>query len=504
MKVPVIVLFVLALSTAAPVAGASPLTGDDLRIAVRFEEQGRHLEAAEAYAKMLRLEPGNQKAKKGLARVGDRAVDERVATAADLEESGRFADAGDELGRAQAMVDRMAAAGIATAAGEQVAVTLGALTTRWVASLEIEAVRALEDGLWSVAIGHLRQIESLRPDSGDVRRRLTEAWAAWGRQDLHEGRYRAAAERFMEAARVPGAKADVASRQAAAIMARLGEDAVGRGACRRAVADLRVATQLELDAVDAGLLARAEACAVTCLVVAVISEIEVGLEADRVERFRTDIRGRLAAEGTEFLRIDERSSAPREPCGLDLSSTSTSGSTARWFRAAVAITSQSVLREPATSRTREFRSRRAIDKHTVVENTVVVRQYEEVFSGSMTGSVTLTDRRTGSVSPAIPIRVTAEETAVWIKELPTSVVGGPVPLGITSAGTALNPELQRLARIDEQRRDARARLGERLLDEFAAEAARIAREMVDSEPDVAPPAVIHLPAELFESSTGGE
>jgi tetratricopeptide (TPR) repeat protein len=239
--------------------------------------------------------------------------------------------------------DRLRAAGIVTGGAADAAAALDGLVDRWVATLYNEAVEDQEDGVFSAAVANLRQIESLRPGRDDVRSRLIEVWTAWGNRDLREGRLRAAAERFGEASRIPGQPDDWAARQAATILSRLGFFALEKGACRNAVADLRAAASLAPDVVDADELRAAESCAVTCVSITAVAAPEIGLDAPQVERIKTEIRGKLVSEGSEFLRVLDRGGAARGACDDATGGVAGTGAdAARRFRVAVAAESQAI------------------------------------------------------------------------------------------------------------------------------------------------------------------
>ncbi len=496
MRIPkVLVVTALLVFAAAHPGWANVIVDDALKSAARFEQAGEVFNAAEAYARVLRLEPGNQKAKKGLGRVADEAMSAKIAAARELEGSLRFADAAAELSRAVDLGDRLRTAGVATRGTADAAAALDGLVDRWVANLYNEAVEAQADEVLSAAVANLRQIESLRPGHEDVRTRLIEVWTAWGNRDLREGRLRAAAERFEEASRVPGHSGDWASRQAAAILSRLGSFALEKGACRNAVADLRAAASLAPDVVDADELRAAESCAVTCVSITAVAAPEIGLDASQVERIKADIRGQLVSEGSDFLRVLDRGGAARGACddatgGADGAAVGA----ARRFRAAVAAESQAMIRSPATSVSREFRAKHVVDEETVAATVVVIPVYEEVFAGTMTGSVTITDQRTGRSGPATPVVVRSEATAQWVKSPTSSVSMEQVRPGQAPGNRPADPRLQRLSRIEDQRGEARTRLAASLAQVFADEVARVILSTVDAEPSVTDPSEIDLPS----------
>jgi hypothetical protein len=82
MRIPkILVVTVLLAFSAAHQGWANVLVDDALKSAARFEQTGEAINAAEAYARVLRLEPGNQKAKKGLGRVAEEAMSAKISAA---------------------------------------------------------------------------------------------------------------------------------------------------------------------------------------------------------------------------------------------------------------------------------------------------------------------------------------------------------------------------------------------------------------------------------------
>jgi len=491
------IALLVAFAILIPASGgrAGGLVDDDLKTAARFEAQAEYQRAAEAFARVLRLEPGNRKAKSGLSRVAGPAIADRLASARSFEESRRFTDAQIELSTAVQLLDRIESAGLALGDEFDVNAAYEGLIDRWVENFHGEALAAQEDEMWSAAVAHLRKIEALRPGYRDTRARLVEVWTAWGNQELDQRMYRSAADRFVEASRVPGKTDDAAANQAAAIMAALGAHALEKGAYRASIRDYRLAMMVAPDAVRPGVLEKAESCARTCLSLAAGFDPETGLEASRVEQLGAEIRKLVADRGSRFLLVIQRGSGDRSPCDPRPPAGSPEVAAAdqpRRIRATVELTSQTMLRSPATSRNSEFRSRQTIGDEIVGESVVVIRIYEEVFSGVMTGTITLTDQKSGRISPPIPFRVQAEATAQWVKDTGSLLATG---TSVRSTGNASRPGvpgLDRLIRIDDQRQQARSRLGESLFQEFAAEATRLILESVDAEPEMSDPASIDL------------
>ena len=75
----------------------------------------------------------------------------------------------------------------------------------------------------------------------------------------------------------------------------------------------------------------------------------------------------------------------------------------------VRITALNVIRQPASSSTRQARSHHGAQ----VETVVTYQQYVEVLSGTLSGWVTVTDQRSRGASIQLPVRVTDEALSRW-------------------------------------------------------------------------------------------
>jgi len=477
---------------AVPDIWSGGLVDEDLKSAVKLEEKGEYSRAAESYARVLRLEPGNKKAKTGLGRVAGGAITEKLSLARKYEDSLRFTDAHAELIVAVAIQDRARSAGVDLTSDTDAAEAMERMIDRWVDTLYDEAIRAQTDELWSAAVAHLRRIEALRPAHLDVRPRLAEVWTSWGFRELELRMYRSAAGRFIEASMVPGFAGGPAARNAAEMLARIGDHALERGACRSAVRDLRSAVELAGDIVQPDALVTAEACSLTCLTLAVAADRDLEMETTRVEQIGAEIRRLLVNRGSSFLVVTRQGSPQTSPCD-SRSSNGTSDAAVpaapRRIRSTVEVTSKVILRSPATSRNSEYRSSQMIGGQIVGESVTVVRVYDEVFVGAMTGTITLADQRTGRTSQAIPVRIEGQTTAQWVKNPATAV-----SIGTADRSTRIDggPGLSRLANIDGQRFEARTRLKDALAQDFVVEVARIILETVDAEPGISDPLSLEL------------
>ena len=102
----VLTIAVLSLLALCVEAGANTAK-DNMKEGARYEKEGQFFRAAEAYARILRLTPGDQKARTALARVGDRALDEKLATAAVLEAEMKLDEAIAAIDAAGRLRDQM-------------------------------------------------------------------------------------------------------------------------------------------------------------------------------------------------------------------------------------------------------------------------------------------------------------------------------------------------------------------------------------------------------------
>lgn len=475
------ITFMLLLSAAETGAQAAK---DDMKRAAQLEKEGQYSNAAELYLRILRLRPGDQKARTGLAGVADRAIDEKVSAAAKLEEELRLDDAIAALESARNLKDRVVGFKIELERPHSLDEKKRQLIDARVTGLLLEAEAAASESLWSAAIAHLQKVESLKPDDGDTRERLYEVWVQWGEANIQQGRLRAAAERFESASRVPGFRGSPAVSKAARVHAELGLSALRRGACRAAVADLRTAERLAPGIVASGDAAEAEACARTCARVSITSDPDSAVGDRFFSELSAETKRRIAAGASEFLDIRTDSAARPQACGKRAFPGIDGGPV--WsgpYVITVRVTALGIVRQPASSSTRQ-----SVSQQTGWTGTVVTyEEYGEILLGSLSGWVTLKDESNGGVSMPLPIRVTGETTSRWRRspiatttardvygrERPTGVV-----VGVTGSGKS---------QADEARKEARERLTETLVQDFAAEVGRVVLSTLDVEPSVPDP-----------------
>ena len=479
-------IFVIGLM-AICVEGSANTTKDNMKEGARYEKDGQFYRAAEAYARILRLTPGDQKARAALARVGDRAMDEKLAAVSVLETEMKLDDAIAALDAAGRLRVQMLSLKIELDRPGAVDSRRVELVTLRVRTLLAEADRAQADGLWSVAVAHLQQVDALAPDFEDTRKRLYNVWVSWGEANLREGRLRAAAERFEHAARVPTAGSTDAAKRAVAIRVGLGLSALERGACRSAIADLRSADRLAPGSVQQGDIQRASACARTCVQLKVVAETDSGLGETRLEELRTDLRGQVGAAASEFLVV-QGSNAGRAPnCdqrtvpGVDGRPMKTGP-----YVAVVKVTASRIIRQPASSVTRQAQT-----QHGGMSATYYTyEEYREVLTGTLSGWVTVADQGSGNLNMALPVQITGEAVVGWRRAPLSSATYQDLYTGRQSTVVMIDATDRGKAQVEAERSRTRADLTETLVADFATEAARLLVSAVDVEPAVPDPATL--------------
>jgi hypothetical protein len=153
------------------------------------------------------------------------------------------------------------------------------------------------------------------------------------------------------------------------------------------------------------------------------------------------------------------------------------------YSASVRVTALSIIRQPASSSTRQERSWIGAREETVVN----FQEYSEVLSGTMSGWATVTDERSEGASVPLPVNVTGEAESRWQGNVVSSSVNRGDRTGQWSTGVVIGGRGGGRAQADEARRQARARLTETLVQSFAAKAARLLLSVVDAEPAVSDP-----------------
>lgn len=485
-------LAVLTLVAAWTTVSGAAATDFDLESAAKAERQGDSVRAAEAYLRVLRLQPGHRKARSGLDRVALPAVEVRFAASSELENATRFADAHDELLRARDLARRLTEAGALQPGAVDLQPIFDRLTEHWIEDLDREATQAYREGLWSAAITDLARIEELRPGSERNRERLVDAWTQWGRSDIEAGRYRAAAERFAAASAVPGRRRDLSARRAGAILERLATDALERGACRRALADFSRADHIDPGSVDTMVRDQARICAATCLVLNTTAGPEPGLESGLIELIGTRIRADVDSSKSEHLRLVDRSGSRDSVCTASMVSADGAQVIPNRIRVSVEIDGYAFIRAPATSRNREHRT---TDPVTGRQTVVIAREYEEQLSATLTGSIALSRPDVGGVGLTLPISESGGTTIRWTKGPVSAVTMVDRSRGST-AGPDRPPVID-VSLVEDRRTEARRRLRTDLIERFSVRAAQTILDIVDRESAGADPTRIELDPELF-------
>ena len=466
---------------------------DALSRGAQLEQQGQYFRAAETYVAVLRTQPEQRNARAGLTRTLDQAITEKLSSATVLEAELRPAEAIAEIDAARRLLERSAPFNIEGGQTSAVESRRLQLINRRVQALLAEAERAREDSLWSAALAHLQQVETLSPGYGETREKMREVWVEWANTNEREGRLRAAAERLEEAARIPGERSGVTSARAAAIRSVLGLSELQNGACRAAATDLRAAERLAPGSIDPAVLEQAIACASSCVQISITAE--PGSDLDETQRgfLRAELRRQIASGASEFLHV--RDSGAGSPRGCDrrlVPGVDGSPMSVGPYSISVRITAIRSIRQPASSSTRQARSWNGNQTETVV----TFQEYVEVLSGTMSGWVTVTDDRSRVAGVPQPLRVADETRSRWQGNAVSAVTsrsnavstathqGGMA--GRSSTGVVIGPGRGR-AQADEARRQARVQLTERLVQSFAAEAVRMSLSVVDAEPAVPDP-----------------
>ncbi len=479
-------IIALSLLVCCAEAGADMAKGD-YKDGARYEKAGQFFQAAEAYARTLRLTPGDQKARAALARVGNRAMAEKLSTAEALASELRLDEAIVAVDVARRLRDQITALKIELDQPGTIDAIREQLVARRANALLAEADRAQKDGLWSAAIAHLRQVETLVPDFEDTRKRLHDVWVSWGEGNLGDGRLRAAAERFEQAARVPGPGSAAASSRAAAIRAGLGISALDRGACRGALADLRAAERLAPGSVQQDVLQRASMCARTCVQLDVAAEPDSGFGETQLDELRTDVRGQVGSRASEFLVV-QKSNPGRAPSCDQHTVPGAGGQPLKVgpYVSVVRVTAMRIIRQPASSVTRQGQSRNDGMSATYF----TYEEYREVLTGSLSGWVNVADQGSGSIRIALPVQVTGDAVVKWRRAPFSSATYQDHFTGRQAPVIMIDATDRGTTQLNAERGRARADLSETLIAEFATEATRLLLATIDIEPAVPDPATL--------------
>ena len=460
---------------------------DDQKAGAEYEKQGQLFRAALSYSRALRLKPGNKKVRRALQRIADRAIDEKLLSAETLEAGLKIDEAIAELDAAARLGVQFTALTIDSEQAGNIAALKEGLVSRRVESLLAEAERARADGMWSAAIAQLKRVEVLRPGSDDTHDRLYDVWMAWSDMNRQEGRLRAAAERLEQASKIPGMRSSVAAAQAAAIRVGLGKSALGKGACRAAVAELRMAERLAPGSVVPELLRQAASCAATCVQMAASADPDSSIEAKQLGLLQAEFRSRLREGASEFLRMQSSDQSDVLICdrrsmpGVDGEPMNVGP-----YASVLRVTSIKIVRQPASSVTRRTR-----DQHGFgVETLATHEEYRDTLTGTISGWLTVTDQRAKDLSVPLPVRASGQATARWQGNSVSSIYSENVFTGQRSTSVLISVVPSGKAQADEERRRARSELTETLIRNFAERAAKLLLSTLDVEPEVSDPSEI--------------
>jgi len=204
--------FLAAALLLAPLAGCAS-AGKRLEQGSELEQRGRPADAARRYLDALRRDPSLQEARRGLERTGEQAVRDYLREADAASATGRPAEAAEALLRLDALVRDAAAVRVQLATGadypERRRRTLDRAIEDALRGAEADAGRRA----WGEALRRLERAEERWEPAPAQRDRIAagrvRVQLAWAESDAAQGRYRAAHERALEAARrARGAEAE--------------------------------------------------------------------------------------------------------------------------------------------------------------------------------------------------------------------------------------------------------------------------------------------------------
>jgi len=475
----------LALGLAVMLLPAAAGNGNEFKQGREQEKRNQPYKAALSYASVLERAPGDTKARKALERVAAPALEKKLEDARELESSLRAREAIAELEKLRDLQDTLNRLGIETPDAVDVNARIEEIRASAAERFYGDAERELAEGRWSGAVASFQEIEAIRPGYRDVQDRLASVWEAWGRADLAEGRYRAAAERFLQGTAVPGGDRAALARQAATLLEQLAAYALQRGACRRAAMDLGEVLRIAPSPQTRTALLEAESCAETGLTVSLSGDPGVDIDASQLGQLRLLLRQQILSNASGFVRLAglglPTQAAPfhaRKLPGLG-GKPLTCGP----YRCAVTLTALNVLRSPAEASPRQMRSSGAFGGDVSVN----YQEYEESFKGLISGWIVIQDEASGHEGIPIPVRVSLQDRATWVGNS-VSVLSRQDPFTYQgTTGIRFDPAFRRRQEVGAQRQDTRQRLTESLLQQFAVEAARVLLQTVDSEPAIPVP-----------------
>ena len=460
-------------------------------------QEGRELEkagwlfrAAQAYTRALDADPQFKNARKALIRIADEAIAKKLGDVKRLEELLETKNALAELQKIGPLQALLAKHGIEVEHPVDVKAHEDGVTLRAARRIYESAESARGEGRWGAAIAQFQEIESLRPGYLDTRDKLGETYMTWGLEELEKRRYRAAAERFSEGAAVPCGNQAALGRKAADILVALARYAMEGGACRRALLDYKAAVRLVPGSVSPEELQTADCCARIDLSVSLFTGPQVSLDPFAPGDLSKALREQMDRRVSEYVRLrgvgaGTNAAGGRPPSPACPKEKSRSRGP---YRAEVEVTSLTALRMAPTASSDRIRTIDRFGSETVVS----YKEYNEPFSGVISGWVRLVDVGKDAAVLVAPIRANATETGQWMGNSVTVVTREDPWTRERMGGVVVDPGMLKRTRVDEQRRAARKRVVENLIRKFTEEASRMMLEVVDTELPLPEPETLEM------------
>jgi hypothetical protein len=233
------------------------------------------------------------------------------------------------------------------------------------------------------------------------------------------------------------------------------------------------------------MMRRASVCAATCLRLEIVADPDAGLTDAHIERLTAEVQREVGANASEFVRLSKPDSGESAGCrGRMLPGVSGEPMSVGPYSSVVRITSMAVIRMPASSITRQSRVQHGVTADT----NLTFEEYEEPLTGTVSGWVTVKDSRAGGLATPLPIQVSGQVTARWQRNPMSAITTEDRLTGRRATSVQVDLSGRGKAQADDERRQARAQLAEKLIFDFAKKASRLVLSIVDAEPAVPDPA----------------
>jgi len=273
------------------------------RVGMDLVEQGRSAEAVDYWLDSYEADQGQRRALEDALIYAPDAYSQLLDVSRDHVAEGRLDEARGAYRQLISFTERLREHGPITFALANHDAELREVDRALAQQRYDQALAELERGAWQSAVTGFEGAAELVPDYLDIDQRIAQAYRGWAEDDLEGDRYRDAIEHYDLAYQTAGELSD--HMWSGAIHAAYGRDYLRKGACRRAVRELRAALHVESDHRLREDLATAQSCGRSDIIVLPVEDLtaQEGRLIASGAQFRDELEAALGDQASEFVRL---------------------------------------------------------------------------------------------------------------------------------------------------------------------------------------------------------